>query len=154
MESQWQVAGGWEQLLFSPSLHPGHGAAPICQQKLTSGCYSSKNGVCLQFSCRQDWGAPRQRKEAKALVEVTQRKRCCIFVRNLTSWASWVLLCQLTNCGVNFWWPYFPPCLGFLCSITWRISPKKLHSYSFQKKADALLSSKKVELTPGLGRGH
>lgn len=33
---------------------------------------------------------------------------------------------QTTNCGVNFWWPYFPPCLGFSCSITWRISPKKI----------------------------
>lgn len=63
VESQWQVVGAWEQVSYSPPLHSCHSAAPICPQKFTSGCYSSKNGVCSQFSCRQDWGAPGRKQK-------------------------------------------------------------------------------------------
>lgn len=90
------------KFLFSPPLHPRHSAAPICRQKFTSRCYSSTNSVCSHFSCRQDWGAPRKTKEPKTSPEVTRRKQCCIFVRNLTSWALWVLLFRVTNFGVSF----------------------------------------------------
>lgn len=46
VESQWQVAGGWGQVLFSPPLQSRHTAAAICPQKFTSRCYGNENGVC------------------------------------------------------------------------------------------------------------